>query len=177
MTLSSELLPAPLGPMIALISCSRTSSEMSLSALTPPKASDTPSRRRTESPIARTAVMRRWRSSRRLGRAGGERLRLGDLQVSGNDAGAGVLELHLGLDVLHGPARIERVDQRRVLFGDEAAANLARARHLVVVGIELLVQYQEALHLRIGERAFLRELGVHLLDALADQSLDFRLGG
>src|SRR6476659_6475323 len=112
MTLSSELLPAPFGPMIARISCSRTSSEMSFSALTPPKASDTPSRRRTESPIARTAVMRCCRSSRHLGRACGKRLRLGDREVGGDDAGAAVLELHLRLDMLHCPARIERLDQR-----------------------------------------------------------------
>jgi hypothetical protein len=37
MQLSIELLPAPLGPMIARISCSRTSKLMSESAFTPPK--------------------------------------------------------------------------------------------------------------------------------------------
>jgi hypothetical protein len=37
MQLSMELLPAPLGPMMARISCSRTLKEMSVSALTPPK--------------------------------------------------------------------------------------------------------------------------------------------
>jgi len=36
MQLSMELLPAPLGPMMERISCSRTSNEMSVSALTPP---------------------------------------------------------------------------------------------------------------------------------------------
>src|SRR5689334_10736492 len=154
MTLSSELFPAPFGPMIARISCSRTSSEMSLSALTPPKASDTPSRRSTESPIARTAVMRCERSSRRLGCARSERPGLGDLQIGGDDPGAAILEFQLRLDVLHGLARIERFDQLGVLLGDEAAAHLARARHLVVVWIELLVQYQETLHLRSRERAF-----------------------
>ncbi len=37
MQLSMELLPAPLGPMMERISCSRTSNEMSVSAFTPPK--------------------------------------------------------------------------------------------------------------------------------------------
>jgi hypothetical protein len=37
MQLSMELLPAPLGPMMARISCSRTLKEMSVSAFTPPK--------------------------------------------------------------------------------------------------------------------------------------------
>ena len=37
MQLSIELLPAPLGPMMARTSCSRTLNEMSVSAFTPPK--------------------------------------------------------------------------------------------------------------------------------------------
>jgi len=37
MQLSIELLPAPLGPIIALISCSKTLKEMLVIALTPPK--------------------------------------------------------------------------------------------------------------------------------------------
>jgi hypothetical protein len=36
MQLSIELLPAPFGPMMARISCSRTSKLMSVSAFTPP---------------------------------------------------------------------------------------------------------------------------------------------
>ena len=71
---------------------------------------------------------------------------------------AAVLELDERLDVLDRRARVERVDQHRVFFGDEAAAHLARARQLVVVGIELLVQDQEAVHLRVGETGLAREL-------------------
>jgi hypothetical protein len=37
MQFSIELLPAPLGPMMARISCSFTLKEMSVSAFTPPK--------------------------------------------------------------------------------------------------------------------------------------------
>ena len=40
MQLSIELLPAPFGPMMARISPSRTSKLMSVSAFTPPKASE-----------------------------------------------------------------------------------------------------------------------------------------
>ena len=50
-TLSIELLPAPLGPMIARISCSRTSKLMSDSAFTPPNDSEMLSSFRTGSPI------------------------------------------------------------------------------------------------------------------------------
>ena len=45
-------------------------------------------------------------------------------------------------------AVVERLDQRRVALGDEAAAHLLRARQLAVIGIEFLVQDQEALDLR-----------------------------
>ena len=41
-------------------------------------------------------------------------------------------------------AAVQRVDQHLVLLGDEAAPHLARARQLAVVGVELLVQDQEA---------------------------------
>ena len=51
MQLSMELLPAPLGPMMARISCSRTSKEMSVSALTPPKLSEMFFTSRMTSPI------------------------------------------------------------------------------------------------------------------------------
>src|SRR6266542_2925850 len=42
------------------------------------------------------------------------------------------------------PAPVERVDDRRVLLGDEPAAHLARARHLRVVGLQILGEEQEA---------------------------------
>src|SRR6266850_5809860 len=43
-----------------------------------------------------------------------------------------------------GAARIERVGDRRVLLGDVAAPDLARTRHLGVVGLQVLGQQQEA---------------------------------
>ena len=62
MTFSIELLPAPFGPMIARTSCSRTSNVMSVSAFTPPNASDMPSSDSTTSPMRRAAgaLMRRY---------------------------------------------------------------------------------------------------------------------
>src|SRR3546814_13090534 len=51
MTLSMELLPAPFGPMIALISCSRTLKPMLFSALTPPKRRAIDSNSRIGPPI------------------------------------------------------------------------------------------------------------------------------
>src|SRR5258708_8291676 len=50
MMLSSEVLPAPLGPMMARISPLRMSKETPLTALTPPKASDTFSTASSTSP-------------------------------------------------------------------------------------------------------------------------------
>eukprot|EP01022_Parablepharisma_sp_SALTPOND_P036534 TRINITY_DN997_c0_g4_i1.p1 TRINITY_DN997_c0_g4~~TRINITY_DN997_c0_g4_i1.p1 ORF type:complete len:1552 (+),score=442.93 TRINITY_DN997_c0_g4_i1:2334-6989(+) len=58
MTLIIELLPAPLGPMMARISCSRTSKEISVRARTPPKDSEMFCRSRMTSPMRRpVAVM------------------------------------------------------------------------------------------------------------------------
>ena len=61
---------------------------------------------------------------------------------------AAVLERHLGRDVGLVRAVVERLDQRRVALGDEAAADLLRAGQLAVVGVELLVQDEEAPDLR-----------------------------
>ena len=77
--------------------------------------------------------------------------------------------LHLRLDVLRRSCRAYSASiSTRVLLGDEAAAHLARAGQLVVVGVELLVQDQEAVHLRLPASTASRgELGIDLLDALA----------
>ena len=104
-----------------------------------------------------------------FGSSAGVTLRIVDSQVGSDDARPTVLELDERLDVLDVASCVQRVDQHRVLLGDEAATHLARARQLVVVGIELLVQDQEPLHLRIGETGLAGELGIHLLDAAADQ--------
>src|SRR6267143_5751 len=61
-------------------------------------------------------------------------------------------------------AAVEGVDHRRVLLGHEAPAHLARARHLRVVGLEVLREQQEPPHLsRFGKRL------VALADLFADQ--------
>ena len=52
---------------------------------------------------------------------------------------------------------------------DEAAANFARARQFVVVGVKLLVQHDEAMNLSIGERRIAGEIGVDLADGFAHQ--------
>src|SRR5665647_3424084 len=57
MQLSIELLPAPLGPMMARTSCSRTLNEMSVSALTPPKLKEMFLTSRMTSPIFFVAMM------------------------------------------------------------------------------------------------------------------------
>src|SRR5664279_1714954 len=98
MTLSIELLPAPFGPMIARISCSRTSKLTSEIARTPPNASEMCSSFKMTSPIARTPPdIESGRLSRRRCR---ESLRVLDPEVRRDDAAAAVLEFNLRLDVL-----------------------------------------------------------------------------
>src|SRR5215831_12097924 len=177
MTLSIELLPAPLGPMMARISCSRTSKLMSVSALTPPKESEIASSLRTTSPMPRALLMKNVGSGSLAGRAGGQRLRVSDFEIGGHASGATVFEFDLRLDVLHRLAAIQRVDQHGIFLRDESAAHLARAGELVVVRIELLVQDQEAAHLRVAKRPFLCELRVDLFHAFAHKLVDLRLRG
>src|SRR5688572_21560742 len=184
-TFSIELLPAPLGPMMARTSCSRTSKDTSVNAFTPPKASDTPSTASTTSPIARPAavVARSFRfmppafSCRRLRGQGREGLRRVHAELGAHEAGAAVLEAHLRLDHAALHARVEGVHDGGVLLADEAAAHLARARELAVVGVELLVQDHEAVDLAPRELGIVRQVGVHLPDAVADQLDHLRLGG
>src|SRR4029434_5197587 len=155
MTFSIELLPAPLGPMIARTSCSRTSKLISVNAFTPPNASEMPSSCRMTSPMPRALIgpprlrphwpirpLRcppRGRYSR-LGtarrRSSGppvrrrERLRVFDPQVRRHHVRAAVLEAQERLDMLDLFPAIERVDQHPVFLGDEVAPDLAGAARL-----------------------------------------------
>src|SRR5437773_7406101 len=67
-------------------------------------------------------------------------------------------------------ARVERVDDRLVLLGHEASPHLAGARHLGVVGLEVLGQEQEPANLR-----GLRQRLVALADLLTDEVADLGL--
>src|SRR3954468_17712595 len=163
MTFSIELLPAPLGPMMARISRRRTSKDTPWSALTPPKARE-------------MASTLRMGSAATLRRRGAADLRLGDAQVRRDHAGAPVLEAHLRLDEAVRPARIQRVDERGVFLGDVAPPHLARARELAVVGVELLVQDDEPPDLRVGELGIAGEVAVDALDAVAHQVVHRGLG-
>src|SRR6188508_3035723 len=164
MQLSIELFPAPFGPMMARISCSRTSKVMSESAFTPPKRRLMFCTSRTTSPERRAVIGRsRCAPDRREG------LGVDDLQRRRDLADATVLEADGGLDELLGLARIEGIDQHVVALADEAAPDLRRARQLAVVGVELLVQDQEAADLAAGELLVGGEVGIDLLHAIADQ--------
>src|SRR5258706_732455 len=155
--------------MIARTSCSRTSKETSCRAFTPPKESETSSTESSTEPVLRTTPSRLASGALTLGRPLRRRRREGagvvDREVGGDLAGAPVLVAHLRLDVHRAAAVVERVDQGLVLLADMAAPHLARAGELAVVGIELLVQHDEAVDLRVRELRVLRQVGVHLLDA------------
>src|SRR6516165_10879231 len=101
MQLSIELLPAPLGPMIARTSCSRTSKLMSVSAFTPPKLSEMFCTSRMTLPIFLLLIVPprpALRSCRGLHRR--EPPGLDHLERRAHHAGAAILELHLRLHVL-----------------------------------------------------------------------------
>src|SRR4029453_12319106 len=135
MQLSIELLPAPLGPMIERISCSRTSKLMLVSAFTPPKARlmsftsrmTSPRRRpaaglvsapaagaaaRTPLSTVATLIRRAARSRRPPHRR--QHRHVDDLEIGRQLAAAPVLERHLGRDVLVVLAAVERVEEHAV---------------------------------------------------------------
>src|SRR5207244_5963852 len=98
-----------------------------------------------------------------------------DRHVRAHDAGTAVLVGYLRLDLDAVLSRVERVDERRVLLRDVAAAHLPRARDLLVVRVQLLVQDQEPFDLRAVQGLVLGEARVHALDLAADQLVDLRL--
>src|SRR6185503_11215218 len=87
----------------------------------------------------------------------------GDLRAHGG--ALAVLVGHFGGDLGLARAAVQRLDDRRVLLGDDAPAQLAGARDLGVVGVEILGEQQESAHARRAEQAL-----VALLDFGADQA-------
>jgi len=78
-----------------------------------------------------------------------------------------VLEGDGGVDRDRRVAAIDRVDDVAVFLADHAAAHLAGAGQLAVIGVQLLVQQQEA-----ADALRLRQAGIHRLDLAADQAID-----
>ena len=72
-------------------------------------------------------------------------------------------------------AGIQRLNEYRVLLGDEAATYLACTGQLVIIRIELFVQDQKAVNLRVRQQRIMREIGVYLLHAICDQLVHRRL--
>src|ERR1700738_4218435 len=151
MTLSIDVLPAPLCPIMARVSPLRISNETPGTALTPPKANETSSTESSTSPAAICCLvggLTRALPPRRLcgrGHSRGCRQRghIADFHARGQHALAAVLESHFGRDVGLARPAIERSQERRITLRNKPAAHLLRPRDFAVIGIELLVQDQE----------------------------------
>ena len=104
-------------------------------------------------------------------------LHVADRDARRERALAAVLEGDLGRDVGDLRAVIERLDQRAVALRDQAAADLHGAGELAVVGIELLVQHQEALDLRARHHLLVAQRAVHLVDVLLQHLVDLGMAG
>ena len=181
MTLSSEVLPAPFGPMIARISCRRIARLTPLSACTPPNERLISSASRIGSPMCFRPRRRASGDGFLAGDRGSAAARprgigtvatVADREVGAHHALAAVLERHLGLDMARAASEYSASIRRRVALGDDAAAHLAGAGQLAVVGVELLVQDQEPVDLRRREVRLGGEIAVGLRDAAGDQLVD-----
>ena len=89
------------------------------------------------------------------------------MQISRHLAGAAVLELDLGFNELGGRTAIQRIDQRQVFVGNEAAPDLVGAGQLTIVGVQLFVQDQETGHLAAGQHAVFGQIGIDFFNQLA----------
>jgi hypothetical protein len=67
---------------------------------------------------------------------------------------------------------VQSLDDVRVALRDDAAPNLARTRHLGVVGVQLLVEEHESLHARSS-----RQSCIGAPDLVGDESIDLRFLG
>src|SRR3954468_17134287 len=202
MQFSIEVLPAPFGPMMARISLLRMSNDTSVSAFTPPKASDKFSTASSTSPLARSgpsgALMAQspplptrrresrgggaqtWTPSRRLlqrRRLNRIKLHIPDIHPRRDDALAAVLERDLGGDVGLARSIVERLDQRGVALGDEAASHFLRTGQFAVVSVQFLVQNEEALDLRPAHAGLRRQRAVHRVHVLRDHVVYERMAG
>src|SRR5690348_1705890 len=119
MTLRRDDFPAPFGPMMARISCSRTSKDTACSATTPPKESEMPSTSRIGPPtVLPTAVSQGRGSGGLAARGDAESPCVHDRQVRRDRSRAAVLEAHLRFEEAVIRLRVERVDQRPVFLPD-----------------------------------------------------------
>src|SRR6516165_9241380 len=86
----------------------------------------------------------------------------------GADAlGGAVLETDLGVDRNGVLAAVNRFDDVGVFLVDDAAADLARARQLAIVGVEFLVEQEKA-----GDALRRRQRGVYRFDFLLQQRVN-----
>src|ERR1035437_8644667 len=116
MQLSMELLPAPLGPMMARTSCSRTLNEMSVSALTPPKLREMFLTSRMTSPMFLFAMVVSSCSGGCLdGRKG---FCVVDSERGADAAGAAIFKLDLGFNKLRAAPFVQGIHQGFVFLRD-----------------------------------------------------------
>src|SRR3546814_11443551 len=78
----------------------------------------------------------------------------------------------LGFDELMALALEQRIDQHRILLGNKGPAYFTGAGKLVVVWVKLFVQDKKARHLRAGKPRIVGQVGVDLVDAIADKLVD-----
>src|SRR3990170_4510442 len=102
-------------------------------------------------------------------------LRLPDLHVGAHGARPAVLVGDLRLHRHMVGVRVQSLDERRVLLGDEPPPNLARPGDLLVVLVELLVEDQVLPDLSPPEELLLAQAPVDAHHLLADEVMHLRL--
>src|SRR5215831_7214256 len=180
MTFSRDVLPAPLGPMIARISPVLISTLTSLSACTAPKARAiccTCSKGALLS-LGPVCTCRSAASATAISSLGDGYWCLWshvtDQQLCLERAAPSVLKDHLGLD-RHAVIRaIQGLDQRRILLSHKATPDFAGPSQLAIIRVELFMEDEEAADLGPRHLWIVRQTGIHARNFLLDELVDLR---
>src|SRR5216683_3113591 len=178
MTFSRDVLPAPLGPMMARISPASISTLTSLSAWTAPKARAICCTCSKGALLALGAVCNcRSATSATAVSSLGDCYRclwshVTDQQLCLECTAPSVLKDHLGLD-RHAVIRaIQGLDERRILLSHKATPDFAGTGQFSIIRVELFMEDEEAADLGPRHLWIVRQTGIHARHFPLDEIVD-----
>src|SRR5262249_7785557 len=178
MTFSSDVLPAPLGPMIARISPALISTLTSLSACTAPKA------RAICCTCSKGALLSLGAGCDALSASSATAISsLGDCyrcfwshvtdqQLCLERAAPSVLKDHLGLDCHAVIRAVQGLDERRIFLSHKATPDFAGTGQLAIIRVELFMEDEEAADLGPRHLRIVCQIDIHARNFPLDEIVD-----